>query len=153
MIFASLQKTVSKTAETSNDFSLWRIDCLFPSKLGVNSGIPPMYFTEIAPASLRGALGSVHQLFITVAIWVSQILGMPYLLGNTKLWPILISLSVVPAVYQLIALPFCPESPKFLFGNKRDEKGARKGTSIRFLQKKNTWLDLFCWINDRLYLD
>ncbi|OWA49841.1 Glucose transporter type 1 [Hypsibius exemplaris] len=93
--------------------------------VGVNSGIPPLYFTEIAPASLRGALGSVHQLFITIAIWTSQILGMPYILGTSTLWPILVALSAVPAVYQMIALPFCPESPKFLF-EKSGEQAARK---------------------------
>jgi Sugar (and other) transporter len=94
---------------------------------GINSGVPPLYFTEISTPGLRGALGSVHQLFVTIAIWISQILGMPYILGTYWGWPILVGLSAVPAIYQLFALPFCPESPKFLYMGKRDEKGARKG--------------------------
>ncbi|OQV18761.1 Solute carrier family 2, facilitated glucose transporter member 2 [Hypsibius exemplaris] len=51
---------------------------------GLNSGVPPMYFTEISPSSLRGAIGSVHQLFITIAIFVSQILGEPKFLYLSK---------------------------------------------------------------------
>ncbi|OQV18759.1 Solute carrier family 2, facilitated glucose transporter member 1 [Hypsibius exemplaris] len=105
---------------------------------GLNSGVPPMYFTEISPSSLRGAIGSVHQLFITIAIFVSQILGLPYILGNSYGWPILMGLTIVPCVVQLLTLPFCQESPKFLYLSKGDERGAndalvrlRKRTDIR----------------------
>ncbi|XP_055350367.1 solute carrier family 2, facilitated glucose transporter member 1-like isoform X2 [Paramacrobiotus metropolitanus] len=93
---------------------------------GINSGVPPMYFTEISPASLRGAVGSIHQLFITIAIWVSQILGLPFILGTSWGWPWLFGLSVVPCIYQLLTLPFCPESPKYLYLDKGDEVGAQK---------------------------
>jgi MFS family permease len=54
---------------------------------GLASGLVPMYLTEISPINLRGSLGSSNQLLITTGILVSQVLGLPYLLGNKDRWP------------------------------------------------------------------
>lgn len=54
---------------------------------GLNSGLVPMYLTEISPVNLRGSLGSVAQLLVTIGILFSQIIGLPQILGSTKLWP------------------------------------------------------------------
>ena len=42
---------------------------------GVNTVLAPMYITELAPVNMRGKVGALHQLAITVAILVSQVLG------------------------------------------------------------------------------
>lgn len=59
-----------------------------------------------------------------------QIFGLEALLGSAKLWPLLLALTVVPAVVQCILLPFCPESPRFLLINLKQEEQARKGTLL-----------------------
>uniref|UniRef100_A0AAY4AQF9 Solute carrier family 2, facilitated glucose transporter member 4 n=1 Tax=Denticeps clupeoides TaxID=299321 RepID=A0AAY4AQF9_9TELE len=82
---------------------------------GLASGLVPMYVGEIAPTSLRGALGTLHQLAIVTGILIAQILGLESLLGDKDLWPVLMGLTVVPTVLQMALLPFCPESPRFLF--------------------------------------
>ena len=46
--------------------------------LGTNTAVLPLYMTEIPPVSLRGAVGLCHQLGITGAILLSQILGLSY---------------------------------------------------------------------------
>lgn len=46
-----------------------------------------MYVTEISPTNLRGTLGSVCQLQVTIAIFISQVLGLPFFFGNKDLWP------------------------------------------------------------------
>lgn len=79
---------------------------------GLNAGLAPMYLAEISPMHLRGAVGTVYQLVITVSILVAQVLGMNSLMGTNELWPWLFALTAVPAIVQLITLPFCPESPK-----------------------------------------
>ncbi|XP_008319988.1 solute carrier family 2, facilitated glucose transporter member 4 [Cynoglossus semilaevis] len=81
---------------------------------GLASGLTPMYVGEIAPTSLRGALGTLHQLAIVTGILIAQILGLESLLGSEHLWPVLLGLTVVPTVLQMALLPFCPESPRFL---------------------------------------
>ena len=45
---------------------------------GTNTAVLPLYMTEIPPVSLRGSVGLCHQLGITGAILLSQILGLSY---------------------------------------------------------------------------
>lgn len=40
---------------------------------GLASGLTPMYVGEIAPTSLRGALGTLHQLAIVTGILIAQV--------------------------------------------------------------------------------
>uniref|UniRef100_A0AAY4AQI1 Solute carrier family 2, facilitated glucose transporter member 4 n=1 Tax=Denticeps clupeoides TaxID=299321 RepID=A0AAY4AQI1_9TELE len=94
---------------------------------GLASGLVPMYVGEIAPTSLRGALGTLHQLAIVTGILIAQILGLESLLGDKDLWPVLMGLTVVPTVLQMALLPFCPESPRFLFIVRCQEHHAKSG--------------------------
>lgn len=40
---------------------------------GLSTGFVPMYVGEIAPTSLRGALGTLHQLGIVIGILMAQV--------------------------------------------------------------------------------
>uniref|UniRef100_A0A3B3WEF1 Solute carrier family 2, facilitated glucose transporter member 4 n=1 Tax=Poecilia mexicana TaxID=48701 RepID=A0A3B3WEF1_9TELE len=100
---------------------------LFLLCAGLASGLTPMYVGEIAPTSLRGALGTLHQLAIVTGILIAQILGLEMLLGSEDLWPVLLGLTVVPTVLQMGLLPFCPESPRFLYIVRSQEHHAKSG--------------------------
>ncbi|KAI1885821.1 hypothetical protein AGOR_G00207730 [Albula goreensis] len=93
---------------------------------GLCTGLTPMYVGELAPTSLRGAFGTLHQLGVVLGILVAQIFGLESLLGSSTLWPLLLALTAIPAVLQSIMLPFCPESPRFLLINLNQEDEARK---------------------------
>ncbi|PIK37216.1 putative solute carrier family 2, facilitated glucose transporter member 1 [Apostichopus japonicus] len=93
--------------------------------IGVSSGVVPLYLAEIAPISLRGAIVVGHQLMITVGIFLSQALGLYAFMYETG-WPILLSLTAVPSVLQFFVLPFCPESPRWLFIKKNKEGECRQ---------------------------
>ncbi|CAH8518495.1 unnamed protein product [Schistosoma rodhaini] len=93
---------------------------------GISMGIAPMYLTEIAPLSLRGGIGSLHQLALTIGIIVSYLMTLTYTLNTPTLWPISVAVGSVPALIALILLPYCPESPRFLFIKKGKEAKARK---------------------------
>ncbi|OQV21176.1 Solute carrier family 2, facilitated glucose transporter member 3 [Hypsibius exemplaris] len=99
---------------------------------GINSGAPPMYLTEIAPDDLRGAIGTVHQVVCVMGVFISQILGLPQILGGPRGWPFLFGFSLVPAVLQLATLLFCPESPRHLYLNRHEVEQARK--ALEFFQ-------------------
>ncbi|XP_062049068.1 solute carrier family 2, facilitated glucose transporter member 5 [Lepus europaeus] len=93
---------------------------------GVSSNVVPMYLGELAPKNLRGALGVVPQLFITIGILVAQLFGLRSILANKKGWPILLGLTGVPAALQLLLLPFFPESPRYLLIGRKNQEAARK---------------------------
>lgn len=56
-----------------------------------------------------------------------QIFGLESLLGSDTLWPVLLALTILPAIVQSIMLPFCPESPRYLLISLNQEEEARKG--------------------------
>lgn len=95
---------------------------------GLNAGLAPMYLAEISPVHLRGAVGTVYQLVITISILVSQILGLEHVLGTAEQWPLLLCLTIVPALFQMCTLPFCPESPKYLLLSRGKDMDAQRGT-------------------------
>ncbi|KAI4548115.1 hypothetical protein MG293_000445 [Ovis ammon polii] len=93
---------------------------------GLISGLVPMYIGEIAPTTLRGAIGALHQLAVVTGILISQIVGLDFILGNHELWHILLGLSAVPAILQCLLLFFCPESPRYLYIKLDEEAKAKK---------------------------
>ncbi|XP_040889144.1 solute carrier family 2, facilitated glucose transporter member 1 [Toxotes jaculatrix] len=92
---------------------------------GLSTGFVPMYVGEVSPTSLRGALGTLHQLGIVVGILIAQVFGMDLIMGNSSLWPLLLGFTFIPAVIQCVLLPLCPESPRFLLINKNEESKAK----------------------------
>ncbi|GFS09117.1 solute carrier family 2, facilitated glucose transporter member 1 [Elysia marginata] len=106
-------------------------ECLIASRIfvGLHSGLNitccPLYLTEISPKKIRGAIGTCHQLAITIGILVSQILGLKELFGTDDLWPLLFAFNALPSLLCLALLPFFPESPRFLLIKKGEEEEAR----------------------------
>ncbi|XP_074780872.1 solute carrier family 2, facilitated glucose transporter member 5-like isoform X2 [Athene noctua] len=93
---------------------------------GLASNVVPMFLGEVSPKNLRGAIGIVPQLFITVGILIAQILGLNIILGNTEGWPLLLGLTGIPSLIQVLTLPFFPESPRYLLIQKGNEERARQ---------------------------
>ncbi|XP_004455325.2 solute carrier family 2, facilitated glucose transporter member 3 isoform X2 [Dasypus novemcinctus] len=93
---------------------------------GLCTGFVPMYIGEVSPTALRGAFGTLNQLGIVIGILVAQIFGLEVILGSEELWPVLLGFTIIPAVLQSVALPFCPESPRFLLINRKEEENAKQ---------------------------
>ncbi|XP_062904914.1 solute carrier family 2, facilitated glucose transporter member 4-like [Mobula hypostoma] len=92
---------------------------------GICSGLVSMYIGEISPTSLRGMLGTLHQLGIVSGILIAQIFGLDVILGTDELWPLLLAVTVLPALLQAALLPLCPESPRFLYIVRNEESKAK----------------------------
>ncbi|KAH9693005.1 Sugar transporter ERD6-like 6 [Citrus sinensis] len=78
--------------------------------LAISFARVPVYIAEIAPQNLRGALGSVNQLSVTIGIMLA------YLLGLFVPWRILAVLGILPCTILITGLFFIPESPRWLVG-------------------------------------
>jgi SP family facilitated glucose transporter-like MFS transporter 1 len=124
VVISALLMGAAKAAGSYHMLILGRL--IIGINAGLNAGLAPMYLAEISPTSLRGALGTVYQLIITMSILLSQVLGMGSLLGTPEGWPWLLAVTAVPAIFQIATLPFCPESPKYLLLDKDDEHGAEE---------------------------
>ncbi|KAL2247013.1 plastidic glucose transporter 4 [Sesamum indicum] len=82
--------------------------------IGISSAIVPLYISEISPTEIRGALGSVNQLFICVGILAALVAGLP-LAGNPLWWRTMFAFALVPSVLLALGMAFSPESPRWLY--------------------------------------
>ncbi|KAJ8761223.1 hypothetical protein K2173_001279 [Erythroxylum novogranatense] len=82
--------------------------------IGISSAIVPLYISEISPTEIRGALGSVNQLFICIGILLALVAGLP-LAGNPIWWRTMFGIAAVPAILLAVGMAFSPESPRWLF--------------------------------------
>jgi SP family facilitated glucose transporter-like MFS transporter 1 len=57
---------------------------------GIATAVVPTYFSELSPISIRGAVGTMHQLGITVGIVILQWLSTPSLniFGSEEKWQV-----------------------------------------------------------------
>ncbi|XP_062874340.1 solute carrier family 2, facilitated glucose transporter member 11b [Trichomycterus rosablanca] len=92
---------------------------------GINAGVgicvQPLYLGEVAPRALRGTMAMGTSIFITGGILTGQVMGLNELLGAPEYWPLLLTATVLPAILQLIFLPWFPESPRFLLIDRANE--------------------------------
>eukprot|EP01111_Echinosteliopsis_oligospora_P011356 TRINITY_DN3733_c0_g1_i4.p1 TRINITY_DN3733_c0_g1~~TRINITY_DN3733_c0_g1_i4.p1 ORF type:complete len:405 (+),score=91.88 TRINITY_DN3733_c0_g1_i4:424-1638(+) len=89
--------------------------------IGIASLAVPLYVAELAPAHLRGALGTVNQLFITIGIVVAYGIN----IGFTKTihgWAYPLGLSGAPALVLFLGMFLLPESPYWLVMHNREEE-------------------------------
>ncbi|KAF8790704.1 Solute carrier family 2 like protein [Argiope bruennichi] len=124
VFLAAIFMGTSKAAHSYEMLILGRFFIGFNS--GLNAGLAPMYLAEISPLHLRGAVGTIYQLVITISILVSQVLGLPQILGTEDRWPFLFAMTLVPSVFMLFTLPFCPESPKYILITQGRDVAAQK---------------------------
>ncbi|KAL0170913.1 hypothetical protein M9458_035509, partial [Cirrhinus mrigala] len=84
----------------------------------------PLYIQGVSPTNLRGAFATLNQVSFASGILLGMVVGLETVLGTEKYWSLMLSLSLIPATLQYMSLPFCPESPRYLFINRGNEKEA-----------------------------
>lgn len=131
LFFAS--SILSAAAFTVWDLILWRV--LAGVGIGVASVIAPAYIAEIAPAAMRGRLGSLQQLAITLGIFTALLSDQLLQEGaggaseelwlGWPAWRWMFLVAVVPsAIYGILALRI-PESPRYLVTRGRRDEAVR----------------------------
>ncbi|PRZ41191.1 sugar porter (SP) family MFS transporter [Antricoccus suffuscus] len=115
------------------DLAFWRV--VGGVGIGIASVIAPAYIAEIAPAAIRGRLGSLQQLAIVLGIFVALLSDAFFLNAagtdstgeknaqnivlGLQAWQWMFLVGVIPAiVYGILALQI-PESPRFLVAKGR----------------------------------
>jgi len=110
------------------DLALWRL--LGGFAIGAASVIAPAYIAEIAPAKLRGRLGSLQQLAIVIGIFAALLgdYALARIAGSARqplafglpAWRWMFWTEVLPAVLYGLAAFCIPESPRWLVGQGRE---------------------------------
>lgn len=101
---------------------------------GIFDVVVPVYLTEISPASVRGAAGTMPSVFYRLGFLFGSALAFPNALGNESSWHIIMTIQVVLAIATGSLLPFCPESPRHLLIECNNINKARR--SLKWLRKK-----------------
>ncbi len=137
--------------------------------VGIASVIAPAYIAEIAPASIRGRLGSLQQLAIVSGIFLSLLVDYAIAAsagGSRATWYLgidawrwmFIAMTIPAVVYGVLSLAI-PESPRYLIAKGRIDEarkvfarvmGSDQGLSIKIAQIRSslvrdhapTWSDL-----------
>ncbi|KAL1503857.1 hypothetical protein AB1Y20_012321 [Prymnesium parvum] len=99
---------------------------------GGSTVVVPMYLGEIAPAHLRGSLGSAFLLTAVTGMLIGQCLGLPAVWGSQHLWPYILLFVAVPGVVQLLFFqPMLIESPRWLLITGRHYQAQRNLAILR----------------------
>jgi SP family galactose:H+ symporter-like MFS transporter len=94
--------------------------------IGITSYAIPMYIAEISPTKQRGALVSAFQLLITLGILLSYLSDLYFAdESNMESWRPMFMVGVYPALILLIGMFFLPETPRFLIGKGKEDKGRK----------------------------
>lgn len=103
--------------------------------VGAASVIAPAYISEIAPAHLRGRLGSLQQLAIVIGLFSAAVSN--YLIAlaagsadadfwlGFQAWRWMFWMEAVPAVAFFIGASLIPESPRYLVAANKEHKAAK----------------------------
>ncbi|XP_051164094.1 solute carrier family 2, facilitated glucose transporter member 1-like isoform X2 [Leptopilina boulardi] len=82
---------------------------------GLATSLLPMYLSELSPLKLRGTLGVLCQLGITIGVLLGQIVSLDTVLGTENHWSYMLAIFSPLCILSLLLTPILPESPKFLY--------------------------------------
>ncbi|XP_028318670.1 solute carrier family 2 member 11, like isoform X2 [Gouania willdenowi] len=97
---------------------------------GISAGVcltaHPLYVLECTPKRLSGMVGVTLSTSASFGRFCGQLLGISELLGTEENWPWLLGFTGFTALFQLVTLPFLPESPSFLLLQSGDHQACEK---------------------------
>ncbi|MFC5186544.1 sugar porter family MFS transporter [Actinomadura harenae] len=124
----------SALAFSAADLTFWRV--CGGLAIGTASVIAPAYIAEIAPANLRGRLGSLQQMAIVLGIFSALVVN--YIIARVSVggatghvpwggsaWRWMFAAATVPAILYGVVSLVIPESPRYLV-KKRELARARQ---------------------------
>ncbi|MDH6707335.1 sugar porter (SP) family MFS transporter [Kitasatospora sp. MAA19] len=88
--------------------------------VGLSSATVPTYLSELAPARIRGAMGSLNQIFIVSGILIAFLVD--YWLQPHGQWRWMFAGALLPAVVLVAGLAFLPETPRWLVNLGREDE-------------------------------
>ena len=92
--------------------------------------VAPIYIAEIAPSKQRGSLVSFNQLMIVTGISASFFSNYALLNSGVNNWRWMLGVEAIPAGLYFFLLFAVPESPRWLFGQGREDEARNIFTKV-----------------------
>lgn len=93
--------------------------------VGLSSGLTNIFLCEVAPVAVRGFVGMLFGVVLTVGTLVSLLISTADVMGTGDVgWRLVFAFPIFPALFQTFVLLFCPEPPPYLAFNKQDTVAA-----------------------------
>jgi sugar porter (SP) family MFS transporter len=103
--------------------------------VGIVSMAAPLYLAEVSPPHYRGTFVSLYQLCVALGILVSFCAN--YFFAEAGQWRWMFAIGIFPAVLQMFALFFLPDTPAWLFSHDRDKQAIE---ALGRLRKDKHWV-------------
>lgn len=88
--------------------------------IGFTSVTAPVYVSELSPPQSRGTLIGLYQFALTFGIVFANLVG--YWFASEESWRLMFAIGALPAAIFLVLVFTVPESPRWLFINKREKE-------------------------------
>jgi sugar porter (SP) family MFS transporter len=93
--------------------------------VGMASMLSPMYIAEVSPAAVRGRNVAINQLTIVLGILITNLVNYQLADKGQDAWRWMFGLGAIPSLLFLLGVLWLPESPRWLFQAKQNEKAKR----------------------------
>ncbi|XP_073053310.1 sugar transport protein 8-like [Primulina eburnea] len=104
---------------------------LFGIGVGFGNEAVPLFLTEVAPAQHRGAVNILFQLFVTIGIFIANLINYGTSTVHPHGWRISLGLAAIPAVILLFGSLVITETPSSLVERGQEDKGKSALKRIR----------------------
>ncbi|XP_058856436.1 solute carrier family 2 member 9, like 1 [Acipenser ruthenus] len=126
-IIALAAAVIMGCSRKANSFEMILVGrVLYGFSAGLGANVHAIYLGESAPRKIRGIVTMSAATFHSMGKWSGQFFGLSEVLGHEDLWHFLLAFASVPAVIQLISLPFFPEAPRYLLIDKGNQEMCNK---------------------------
>jgi MFS transporter, SP family, xylose:H+ symportor len=93
--------------------------------VGMASMLSPMYIAEVSPAPVRGRNVAINQLTIVLGILITNLVNYQLADKGSDAWRWMFGLGTVPSLLFLIGVLWLPESPRWLYKARQNERAQR----------------------------
>ncbi|XP_004234230.2 sugar transport protein 8 [Solanum lycopersicum] len=104
---------------------------LFGVGVGFGNETVPLFLTEVAPIQHRGAVNILFQLFVTIGIFIANLVNYGTSMIHPHGWRLSLGLAAVPAIVLFVGSFVITDTPSSLIERGKDEQGKTVLKKIR----------------------
>ena len=129
-LIGSVLATIAPNIETLTIFRL-----IIGIGVGLSSSTVPTYLSELAPTKIRGALGSLNQIFIVSGILIAFLTS--YFLGDSGNWRAMLAGACIPVDRcSSSGWSILPDTPRWLVASAATKSGRAGGPAAVARQRR-----------------